>query len=315
LPLEDFPSARTEQSPPPTAQQAPSDHLTPNLEAPTAPIADDDEVEPEPVATGPILQRPTLSFQEQLAQLDDVLREVASRQGALEPETNPRVARPTETNEEQTDSAPNITGQFDDGPGSARTRRALWTDQGEPLPRDPLTDLHTREALETVLERWRIEPAGKAQSMNLALLDLDGFSHVNGAYGNKTGDRLLRAVADLATGDLGDDAFAARFSGQRFALLFHDVDTRVAADAVERIRQRVEKTSFTHHDRQVRVTLSAAVIQAEAGEAADSLFARGEATLAEAKRYGRNRTFLQEGRLLAPVVPPAFALEGKVIAL
>jgi hypothetical protein len=45
------------------------------------------------------------------------------------------------------------------------------------------------------------------------------------------------------------------------------------------------------------------------------LMTRTEATLREAKRYGRNRTFLHEGKYPTPVVPPNFALEEKRIEL
>jgi hypothetical protein len=52
-----------------------------------------------------------------------------------------------------------------------------------------------------------------------------------------------------------------------------------------------------------------------ADDTANSLFARVELALHEAKRYGRNRTFIYEGQYPTPVVPPNFSLSEKRIDL
>ena len=40
-----------------------------------------------------------------------------------------------------------------------------------------------------------------------------------------------------------------------------------------------------------------------------SMLLRAEAALREAKRYGHNRTFMQEGKYPTPVVPPELTIE------
>jgi diguanylate cyclase (GGDEF)-like protein len=108
---------------------------------------------------------------------------------------------------------------------------------------------------------------------------------------------------------------AARFSGQRFLLLLPDVSPRDAATLVEKLRQTIEKSRFRHRGQEIRVTVSCAVTEASSADSPEALFARTEATLYEAKRYGRNRTFLHEGKYPTPVIPPSFVGGEKEIEL
>ncbi len=54
---------------------------------------------------------------------------------------------------------------------------------------------------------------------------------------------------------------------------------------------------------------------AEADDTPDTLLERVRTTAKEAKRYGRNRTFLYEGQYPTPVVPPNLSLPEKQIPL
>ena len=106
-----------------------------------------------------------------------------------------------------------------------------------------------------------------------------------------------------------------RLSGQRFLCLFPDADVRYTASVAEHIRQTVEATRFRCRDGELRITLSCAAIGATSGDTPVLLCRRAEAALAEAKRYGRNRTFLYEGEYPTPVVPPSFTVEEKLVTV
>jgi len=83
--------------------------------------------------------------------------------------------------------------------------------------------------------------------------------------------------------------------------------------AVERIRQSVESTKFVVKQQQASLTVSCSVVQYEQGESRDELFARAETTMTEARRYGRNRSFLNEGSHPAPVLPPNLTIQERVV--
>jgi len=181
--------------------------------------------------------------------------------------------------------------------------------------KDPLTKLATRAALEASLATlWEKDPH-RARPLCAAMIDIDQFGRLNERYGQEVCDRILRAIAQFLNAESRNHSIAARFSGQQFMLLFPDVDLRFTTNVVERIRQTIETAHFEYGKEDIRVTVSCAVVQATPGDTSDALYARAGATLHQAKRYGRNRTFLHEGKHPTPVIPPNFTVEEKSITI
>lgn len=126
---------------------------------------------------------------------------------------------------------------------------------------------------------------------------------------------MLGAVGRLLETEIDAGVSVARFSGQRFFLLFPDGDARAATNGVEKVRQMIAKARFVRRDSESRLTVSCASTMAILDDTSASLITRVETALQEAKRYGRNRTFLHEGEYPAPVVPPQFTLDERRITL
>jgi len=70
------------------------------------------------------------------------------------------------------------------------------------------------------------------------MLDLDDFKLVNDTFGHKLGDRMLREVANLVHAQFREYDFLARYAGDEFVAIVPDV----AADQVEELRERIERT-------------------------------------------------------------------------
>ena len=183
-----------------------------------------------------------------------------------------------------------------------------------PLERiDELTGLETRTSLEGLLEAWYADP--DAAPMTLAVIDIDQFTVINQRYGHNVGDELLRALGGLLSHEVSDSARAFRLEGQRFAIAFLELELRRATNAIERIRQTIEQSTFRRQDTVLDVSVSCGVAQLLHGETQGCEMTRATATLMEAKRYGRNRTFIHEGKYPTPVVPPNFTLEPRELTL
>jgi diguanylate cyclase (GGDEF)-like protein len=82
---------------------------------------------------------------------------------------------------------------------------------------DPLTGLPNRRA---AVAEFHARLAGGP--FVLALIDLDGFKHVNDTYGHPAGDDLLCIVAARLHRAIPPDAFAARLGGDEFLILLRD---------------------------------------------------------------------------------------------
>jgi len=179
---------------------------------------------------------------------------------------------------------------------------------------DPLTGLHTRVALEAWLYNFWQDDTERTRQLCVGTIDIDEMEKINANYGRRTGDLLLRAVARLLQAD-ESSALIARVGGQRFVLVFPDVESHAAVSSIERLRQTIELARFRHIEGDLRITVSGAVAEATPEDTSGSLLSRLDVTLQEAKRYGRNRTFVYEGRYPTPVVPPNFTLEEKEVSL
>ncbi|MDZ7620567.1 MAG: GGDEF domain-containing protein, partial [Patescibacteria group bacterium] len=181
--------------------------------------------------------------------------------------------------------------------------------------RDALTGAESRAALEGVLLQWMDGDEERPSPLSVAAVDIDAFSRVNEDYGHAVGNQLLQAVGKLLAAENGNRARLARFSGERFVLLFPNSDLRATTNAVERLRQIVELACFDYKKAEVRITVSCGVAEAGGEDTVETIMARAEATLMEAKRYGRNRTFIHEGKYPTPVVPPKFPIEPRRMSL
>ncbi len=181
--------------------------------------------------------------------------------------------------------------------------------------RDALTGAESREALEGALLQWMEGGDEHLGTLSVAAIDIDGFGRVNEEFGHAVGNQLLHALGKLLIAETGNRARLARYSGARFVLMFPDSNLRATTNAVERLRQIIELACFGYKNSEIRITVSCGVAEAVNEDTPDSVMARAEATLMEAKRYGRNRTFIHEGKYPTPVVPPKFPIEQRRMTL
>lgn len=178
---------------------------------------------------------------------------------------------------------------------------------------DATTGLLNRRGLQSALDgHWRGE-GRRSRPLAAAMLDLDQFGRVNEQVGPSPAERLLVAIAEMLKSDAPNNAFVGRYSGDSFVLLLPDTDARQGANLAEKIRQGLEDTTFSAPEGPLQITVSCGVAGCSAQDTPDLLFARAEATLREAKRYGRNRSFVHEGKYPTPVVPPNLATTSRTI--
>ncbi len=146
---------------------------------------------------------------------------------------------------------------------------------------DPLTGALNRRAILGLLEKELAAPSHAAGKAWLALIDLDGFKHVNDTYGHAAGDTVLASVAKrLATferircfGRLGGDEFAAIFDAD----LDQESVRALATDLSEALRSPI-----LHGGVILRLSGSVGVHRMDGANAGDCL-ERADAALYKAK--------------------------------
>lgn len=101
---------------------------------------------------------------------------------------------------------------------------------------DELTSLPSRRAFNDVIANLQVP-------YSIAMVNIDHFKRCNDTYGHDTGDQVLQLVASrLAAVTGGGQSF--RCGGEEFAIVFRGRATGDVVDHLERLRSRIEASSF-----------------------------------------------------------------------
>ncbi len=126
-------------------------------------------------------------------------------------------------------------------------------------------------------------------SCSVALIDLDWFKKINDRYGHPTGDEVLRTFAITMFANIrGIDKFG-RYGGEEFLLILPETSDIAAERTLDRLRLIVADLDWSTISHGMTVTISAGVVTLQPNDTADSILARADIALYQAKDNGRNR--------------------------
>ncbi len=156
---------------------------------------------------------------------------------------------------------------------------------------DSLTGLPNRVLLADRLQQAMAQARRQGVRLAVAYIDLDGFKHINDAYGHATGDRLLSALAARFRGTLREGDTIARLGGDEFvAVLTNLNDEHSSARFVSRLLD-VASAPVELDGEKLKVSASVGVsfYPQEDEPGADQLLRQADQAMYQAKLAGRNR--------------------------
>ncbi len=153
---------------------------------------------------------------------------------------------------------------------------------------DPLTGAGNRRYTEIQLDSRLAEKKRYGLPVGLLFLDVDRFKSVNDQYGHAAGDDVLRVVGRTLANGLRAGDFLGRWGGEEFVVLVGGLDARRLAEAGQRLRTLVARSSVPAVP-DLEVTISVGVTEARADDTMASFIARADARMYEAKKRGRDR--------------------------
>lgn len=152
---------------------------------------------------------------------------------------------------------------------------------------DGLTGLYNHRFIFERLEEETAKVARYGRPLSIIMLDIDNFKRVNDTFGHRAGDEVILSVAHAIMASLRKTDVAGRYGGEEFLVLLPETDVKAAHVVAEKIRNTVAQLQFETKD--LAVTVSAGVAEAEKGESFEALINRADAKLYTAKRNGKNR--------------------------
>jgi len=160
------------------------------------------------------------------------------------------------------------------------------------LQQDPLTATLNRRGIDEAFRQEASRCDRHGSSLCVALLDLDDFKALNDRLGHQAGDRALTHVAQVIKRTLRPTDRVGRFGGEEFLLLLPDTRLSQSATVLARIKRELASHPLQEGEAGIRITFSGGVAQLSRGEALDSIIARADGAMYQAKSAGKNRTAL-----------------------
>lgn len=146
---------------------------------------------------------------------------------------------------------------------------------------DQLTGLYNRAYFEEELKRLE---SSREYPVTIISADLDGLKLINDTMGHYTGDKMLKAAAEVLKISLREGDFLARVGGDEFAIILCRCDISSAEEVMERIR--INTDYYNRKNPELLLSLSLGVATADTrGSSLVELFKQADDLMYQDKLY------------------------------
>ena len=174
-----------------------------------------------------------------------------------------------------------------------RDVETLQTRLREASLRDALTGLHNRRYFDMTAPREIARCRREGLSLGLLVVDADHFKRINDGHGHAAGDEVLRALGAMLMQTFRTEDVVCRFGGEEFVVLMPGSTEAGCRARAEALREAVAALVVPGPNGDIRFTVSIGVAVGPAdSQTPESLFARADGAVYEAKAAGRNRVMV-----------------------
>ena len=150
---------------------------------------------------------------------------------------------------------------------------------------DALTGIKNRRAIMQELEEKIDSWPGEGEPFSVGMFDIDYFKRVNDQWGHRSGDEVLKKVAQVIAATIRESDSVGRYGGEEFLVIFDRATGDHALAVAQRIRENVAASDELGG---IRVTVSGG-IQEYHREGIAELIDLADSRMYAAKKAGRNQ--------------------------
>ncbi|MEM6798878.1 MAG: diguanylate cyclase [Planctomycetota bacterium] len=179
---------------------------------------------------------------------------------------------------------------------------------------DKLLDPESRLATIATLQQAIDEELNAGGNVVIATVRRDPLDAQDAADSDLE-SRLLATLTDMAGEVLSDTHLMAPSGDDRLLMLLSGDTGEEASQRVERLRQQVEKTTFSAGKGKLQATVTCGVAESDESISREELLELADEAIAESERHGVNRSYHHDGRFPAPVIPEDYAAKSKTVSI
>lgn len=153
---------------------------------------------------------------------------------------------------------------------------------------DFLTGLATRRYATECIKKMAAQCKEQNEQASILIADIDDFKLINDTYGHDCGDRVLRTIAEKMRSQMRGEDIAARWGGDEFLFLLHNMNQSQGEKRADSIRAAIEKTFFQEGDDSFSVTLSLGVSELNRTTDFDEALKKADEGMYDRKEAAKN---------------------------
>lgn len=153
---------------------------------------------------------------------------------------------------------------------------------------DSLTGLLNHAQIQLAAARVFSNCQRKKSNCIIAMIDIDKFKMVNDTYGHLTGDRVIKALAQLLLQRLRLTDYIGRFGGEEFMLVLPDINSNEAGTLINDLRKAFFAIDFIDGETTFNVSFSAGISENTGTAHFIEQIKCADEALYRAKKRGRN---------------------------
>jgi len=157
---------------------------------------------------------------------------------------------------------------------------------------DSLTGLLSRHAFFSSASNYIALAKREHSIFSMLIVDLDYFKSINDQYGHPAGDAVLKLFAEVTNSVSRQSDIVGRLGGEEFALLLPGTSSDEAMEFSTRLHDAIHKAVLKYREAMIKYTVSIGLTSydSDSDDNIDTLLARADSALYQAKRNGRNQT-------------------------
>ncbi len=156
--------------------------------------------------------------------------------------------------------------------------------------RDFLTGLYNRRYFFENMNSYIEDIQDSGEKFAVAMIDIDLFKNINDTYGHDIGDNIIVNLSEILRTNTSHRDIVSRFGGEEFCIVLKNINRYSATEIFERLRQKVEESTYTTKDNQyIKFTISIGISMHDYDDTLEETINQADMMLYNAKQSGRNK--------------------------